>query len=173
MPYFDEPAETLSDPAELLLAYIDAYRTCVEAKIADLATLSEAELRTSRLPSGWTPLELVKHLAYMERRWFEWGFAGVDVADPFGDDDPSRERWQVRADESAAELLTMLRAVGERTHEILAGNELSDIASAAGRFAGRQPPPLSWIMCHVLQEYARHVGHLDIACELAGASGGE
>ncbi|WP_435827585.1 proton-translocating transhydrogenase family protein, partial [Actinoplanes philippinensis] len=31
--------------------------------------LGEAELRSSRLPSGWTPLELVKHLRHVERRW--------------------------------------------------------------------------------------------------------
>ncbi len=35
----------------------------------DLTGLTESELRASRLPSGWTPLELVKHLACMEQRW--------------------------------------------------------------------------------------------------------
>jgi hypothetical protein len=31
-------------------------------------------VRASRLPSGWTPLEVLKHLVYMEQRWLRWGF---------------------------------------------------------------------------------------------------
>ena len=49
-----------------------------------------AELRSSRLPSGWTPLELVKHLRYVELRWLEWGFEGRDVGDPWGDREGDR-----------------------------------------------------------------------------------
>ena len=33
--------------------------------------LPSGELRRSRLPSGWTPLELLKHLTYVEMRWLE------------------------------------------------------------------------------------------------------
>jgi hypothetical protein len=32
---------------------------------------------------------------------------------------------------------------------------------------------LAWICFHVLQEYARHAGHLDVAVELAGGEVGE
>ena len=35
-----------------------------------------------------------------------------------------------------------------------------------------EPPTLMWICFHVLHEYARHAGHLDIACELADAEPG-
>ncbi|GAA3647760.1 DUF664 domain-containing protein [Streptomyces chitinivorans] len=52
-------------------AYLDHYRDTVLRK---LAGLSEAELRGSRLPSGWSPLELLWHLTCVERRWFRWGF---------------------------------------------------------------------------------------------------
>jgi hypothetical protein len=41
-----------------------------------------------------------------------------------------------------------------------------------GRFVA-DPPTLGWICFHVLQEYARHVSHLDIAVELAGGPTGE
>ena len=44
-------------------------------------------------PSGWSPLELVKHLTYVELRWLEWGFEGRPVDDPWGDHDG--DRWQV------------------------------------------------------------------------------
>jgi hypothetical protein len=86
-----EPPETLTDPRELLVGYLDWYRDAVLRK---LDGLGEEELRRSRLPSGWTPLALLKHLAGVERRWFRWGFAGERVGDPdveFGPDG----RWHV------------------------------------------------------------------------------
>jgi len=64
-------AESLSSSKGLPLGYLDYYRLVITRK---LEGLTESELRTSRLPSGWTPLELVKHLAYMEQRWLRWGF---------------------------------------------------------------------------------------------------
>ena len=35
------------------------------------------------------------------------------------------------------------------------------------------PPTLERILLHLIQEYARHLGHLDIVSELAGGSLGE
>ena len=67
-----EPSRELGDPKELLLGYLDYYRSAVIRKIDGLPG---EDLRTSRVPSGWTPLELIKHLVYMEKRWFQWGFA--------------------------------------------------------------------------------------------------
>ena len=49
-----------------------------------MTALPVAERRTSRVPSGWTPLELLSHVLHMERRWFVWGFLGEDVADAVG-----------------------------------------------------------------------------------------
>jgi uncharacterized damage-inducible protein DinB len=135
--------------------------------------LSDAELRSTRLPSGWTPLELVKHLVYMERRWLQWGFAGVPVEEPWGDRG-SDGRWAVAADESLADLLADLHAGGRRTRQIVEAASLPDLAATGGRFGGDEPPrTLAWILFHVLQEYARHAGHLDIVRELADGSVGE
>jgi hypothetical protein len=44
----------------------------------------DAELRASRLPSGWTPLEMLKHLVFMEQRWLRWGFRAEQLSDPTG-----------------------------------------------------------------------------------------
>jgi hypothetical protein len=60
MRYLEEPAKMLTDPRELLLGYVEAYRNAMRRKVAD----AESELYARRLPSGWTPLELLKHLAY-------------------------------------------------------------------------------------------------------------
>lgn len=147
---------------------------CRETVIAKCASLPEPELRTPRVPSGWTPIELLHHLAMMERRWFVWGFLGEAVADPWGDsaaDD--RERWYVDPDLSFVEVVTLLRTGAARTDEILAATSLESVASTEGRFTDSEPPDLRWICFHVLQEYARHAGHLDIVVELAGGVTGE
>lgn len=159
-----EPSPSLADPGELFVAYLDYYRAEVLRKLDGMA---EEELRSSWLPSGWTPLELVKHLAYMEQRWLRWGFAGEAVPSPWGDWDAGRERWEVSPQDTLASLTALLREQGERTREIVAGAALLDRAPAGPRCdPAEEPPALSWILFHVLQEYARHAGHLDIVCEL-------
>ena len=166
-----EPSKELSDTKDLLLGYLDHYRSVIEAKVTGL---SEAELRNTRLPSGWTPLELLKHLVFMERRWLRWGFAGEPVDQPWGDSgaDP-QGRWQVDPDEGLAELLGLLRAGAESTRTLVAGAKLAELGAVGGRFSADTRPTLNWILFHVLQEYARHAGHLDIVRELADGSVGE
>ena len=70
---FPEPTTPANSRTEVFLRYLDFFRSRVTAKMLELP---EAEQRRSRLPSGWTPLELVKHLRYVELRWLEWGFEG-------------------------------------------------------------------------------------------------
>ncbi|NEA35405.1 DinB family protein [Streptomyces sp. SID13031] len=165
------PDDQLGDTRELHLAWLDFYRETVERK---LAGLTDAELRTSRLPSGWSPLELLKHLVYMERRWLRWGFAAEPFGQPFADsggidDGP----WQLEPSDTLDELLTALRAGGLRAREIVTG-DLTAKAAIGGRFGVEgERPTLNWILFHVLQEYARHVGQLDIARELADGATGE
>lgn len=165
-----EPAADLGDPKRLLLDYLDYYRSAVAGKIDGL---DESELRSSRLPSSWTPLELVKHLVYMERRWLRWGFMGEPVDEPWGDRGTD-ERWHVRPDETSDDLVARMHEGGDRTRAIVEASELSDVAAPGGRFAADVArPTLGWILFHVLQEYARHAGHLDIARELADGTVGE
>ena len=106
VPRTDPPAASRT---EVLVGYLDYFRSVVLAKVDGL---SEDQLRGSVLPSGWSPLELVKHLTYVEMRWLEWGFEGRPVDDPWGDHDG--ERWQVTADESSGELTEALARRGER-----------------------------------------------------------
>lgn len=63
------------------------------------------------LQSDWTPLELVKHLTHVERRWLVWGFEGQPVAEPWGDSQDGR--WYVSDKEDVADLVCALSAQGE------------------------------------------------------------
>ncbi|MDH6580273.1 DinB family protein [Kitasatospora sp. MAP5-34] len=166
-----EPDQRLSDPSELLLDYLDYYRSVVNAKIEGM---SDAELRVSRLPSGWTLLELLKHLVHMEQRWLRWGFRAEQVSAPWGDRGQA-DRWCVGPEETTAGLLAALHAGGEYTRAVVSGTPLSTVAAAGGRFPddGTTRPTLGWILFHVLQEYARHAGHLDIVRELTDGVTGD
>lgn len=166
------PDDQLADTRELHLAWLDFYRRTVERK---LEGLSDEELRTSNLPSGWTPLELLKHLVFMERRWLHWGFTGEPVPEPWGDSGGTDDGpWRLQHGDTLEGLLAELGAGGERSRRVVTTGELGDHAAAGGRFgAGEERPTLNWILFHVLQEYARHVGQLDIARELADGVTGE
>ncbi len=43
---------------------------------------ARARLRRTDRATSWTPIELLKHLVYMERRWLVWGFLAEPVPDP-------------------------------------------------------------------------------------------
>jgi hypothetical protein len=166
---FTEPSWFLGDPAELLIGFLRTYRTTLFRKITGL---SDDQLRSSVLPSGWTALQLIKHLAFMERRWIQWGFLGIDVPDPWGDRDPDRQRWSVGQDETVQTLRSFLAEQAKITESTLAHHPLGQKAATGGRFAD-DPPTLGWIGFHILQEYARHIGHLDVVRELIDNKIGE
>jgi hypothetical protein len=141
---FPEPTEPAGSRAEVLLRYLDYFRSRLAAK---LAPLPAAGLRRTALPSGWTPLELAKHLRYAGLRWPEWGFAGRHFDDPW--------------DQAAG------------TRAIVGSHDLSDVGAPAIRWHGARPATLERVLLHLLQEYARHLGQLDVVVELATGSTGE
>ncbi|TMQ94737.1 DinB family protein [Actinomadura soli] len=167
----EEPPDTLTGSRELLLGYLDYYRA---AALRKLDGLPEDELRATRLPSGWTPLGLLKHLAFVERRWFRWGFAAERVDDLWSDRTPDKRTFHVRPDESPEEIRALFLDECARTREIVASADLQDVARTGGAFnPPEHHPALIWILFHVLQEYARHVGQLDVVRELADGATGE
>lgn len=169
---FPEPAST-SDLRGLLLSYLDFFRDQVAGK---LDGLSEHDLRASVVPSGWTPAGLVVHLVNVERRWLRWGFLGERLEDPWRDSTTGGAPgggWVV-PEASAAELAALLDEAAGQTRSIVEAHELGDTSALTGRFRDESSAPqLQWILLHLIQEYARHVGHLDIARELIDGTTGE
>ena len=165
---FPEPTTAVRSRAEVFLGYLDYFRSRVVSK---LEALPGGELRASWLPSGWAPIELLKHLAYVELRWLEWGFEGRDVADPWADNRDGR--WYVASGETLDGLVAALHAQAARTRAVVESHDLAEIGQPGDRWDGADPATLERILFHLLQEYARHAGHLDIACELAGGQTGE
>jgi uncharacterized damage-inducible protein DinB len=168
---FPEPAST-SDLRGLLLDYLDFYRDVVIGRLADLEPVT---LQQSVVPSGWTAAGLLNHLAEVERRWMVWGFEGVHLDDPWRDAaGPEEDAGWVSPAVDASELATRLRRAGADTRRVAEAHRLTDHAAVGGRFAeARSAPQLQWVLLHLVQEYARHAGHLDIWRELHDGTVGE
>jgi len=168
-PPLDGPHLKASDPRELLLGYLDWYR---EALMRKIDGLTDVQLRAPVSPMGWSPLGLVQHLGWVERRWLQWGLAAADVVPypPAGD----AGEWGVHPGRSSAEVLATYAAEVARSRELVAGVPLGQQARTGGRFVtADHAPTLVRILFHLLQEYARHLGHLDIARELIDGTTGE
>jgi uncharacterized damage-inducible protein DinB len=153
---------------EVFVSYLNYFRSRLVSKLRELP---EADLRASRLPSGWTPLELIKHLRFMERRWLVWGFEGQPVQDPWADN--AGGRWHVNDDESLDSLIAGLAEQATTTRGIIEAHDLAEVGQPGERWGGKPPATLERVLFHMVQEYARHVGHIDIVCELATGKAGE
>ena len=165
---FPEPTAPAASRTEVFLRYLEFFRDRLAAK---LRALPAAELRASRLPSGWTPLQLLKHLTYVETRWLEWGFEGREIADPWGDRRDGR--WYTAPEESLDDLLAKQSEQAARSTAIIESHDLGDTGQPGERWDGEPPATLERVLFHLIQEYARHLGHLDIVSELAGGATGE
>ncbi|MFD0020022.1 DinB family protein [Streptomyces sp. NPDC058382] len=165
----DGPGVEVSDARELLLDYLEWYR---EALMRKVEGLSDDKLRTSVAPLGWSPLGLVQHLGWVERRWMRWGFAAQDVvAYPSGGD---AEEWTVAPTTSTAQVVAAYQSEVAMANSLTASAVLTEKSRLGGRFkTPDQAPSLGRILFHLLQEYARHVGQLDIARELIDGQTGE
>jgi uncharacterized damage-inducible protein DinB len=163
-----DPSDPIASTTEVFLRYLGYFRGALAAR---LRALPEGALTSSRVPSGWTPLELLKHVTYVEMRWLDWGFAGQDVGDPWGDQED--DRWRLAPGDTLDSLLADQERRAARSEQIITGHALTDVGQPGERWDGDPPATLERVLFHLLQEHARHLGHLDIVAELAGGTTGE
>jgi len=149
---------------QALLDFLDAQRAVV---LAIVEGLDEAAWQRSVVPSGWTPAGLVEHLGGAEWHWFQGVVAGVPAPVPVDDDRPPYDpNAAFVCNEPSAEIIAFYRDQCARSNEVLAATPLS--AAPRGRHGDpeMEPPDVRWIVLHMIEETARHAGHLDIAREL-------
>ena len=152
---------------ETLNAFLDYQRGVIVWK---LEGLSEADARRPIVASGTSLLGLVRHLAYVERWWFQSQFLGEELEMPWTEEDPDGD-FHAGPDETVASVCSLYREQCARSREIVAAADLDQEA-----FNHWGDPPhevtLRWILVHLIEETARHLGHADILRELIdGATG--
>ena len=150
----------VNDETDALLASLNSQRQHV---LGTLEGLSEDDLRRPVLPSGWTPLGMVRHLALeVEQFWFRGAVAGEPITLTSRD-----EAWQVPADVPGAAVLDLYREEIAKANEIIAATPPDAMPRWWPDFFGDFPPrPLRKTILHVIAETATHAGHLDAFREL-------
>ncbi|GAA3296123.1 DinB family protein [Dactylosporangium vinaceum] len=143
---------------ELLTAALDAARETVHRKCAGIP---DALGRLAPLPASplTTPVGLVQHLTAVESYWFEIVVAGRDVPKHWTAEDPDLD-WRPRL--GLAEALERYRAQCAVSRSIAAGR--APDAVCAGTRHG-EPVSMRWVFIHMIEETARHNGHLDAVRE--------
>jgi uncharacterized damage-inducible protein DinB len=151
------------DERAILTAMLDYARDTVHAKCAGLA---DEDARRAFLPGSplTTICGLVSHLRWMEHAWLEVNLAGQPSRAPWTDEDPDRE-WRVALDIPLSELLADYRSACARSRDLVAGLDLDTLSRGELEWRA-EPLTLRWILFHLMEETARHNGHIDILREM-------
>jgi uncharacterized damage-inducible protein DinB len=145
---------------EMLQAFLDWHRSTLLYKCAGLT--GEQLAQRSVPPSEISLLGLVRHMTRVERAWFRQRFADEQVDDAYG----REAAWQADPTRAAADYARF-------TEEL----RLSDAAAAHAALDATfthngETMSLRLIYLHMIEEYARHLGHADLIRErLDGATG--
>ncbi|ACU75856.1 protein of unknown function DUF664 [Catenulispora acidiphila DSM 44928] len=149
------PPAVVAGEKDTLLTFMRYLR---EAIIRKAEGLPDDIARRSGLPTGASPLGLLKHLTGVEVVWLEWAFLGRDPFPELGMD--------VVETDTVASCVAAYRAAAARADAIWATLDDLDAVSA------REDRTLRWILVHTVEELARHAGHMDVMREMIDGSAG-
>ncbi len=149
-----------------LLKYV---RLTVHAKCVGL---SQSDAVNTPLPGSpaMSIAGLVSHLRWAEAFWISVVFLGGPNQWP-GTDDDSELQMRAGLDRPLPELLDEYAAQSARTDEVVASHDWA--AESVGVGDNGKPIALRYIITHLIEETARHNGHLDILRELADGVTGD
>ncbi len=157
-----------ADERTQLIGWLDLQRALVPYKCEGL---SEEDAHRALLPTspGMTMAGLVSHLRWAEHCWFEVLFLDrpKETNPQFGD---------VEDADFAVDDVPLARLLEEYAAQCAVSNQIVAASSldALGRNREYRADgiTLRWMLLHMLEEVARHVGHMDILREqLDGAKG--
>lgn len=152
------------DERTTLLGFLARQRDLVAWKMLGA---SDEVLRSVSTSSGLTLHGVVRHLENVERWWFRDVFAGIEGLEyAWTDADPDGE-WHVPVELSMEFLLANYAAESQKCDEFI------NAAASLDAISAQRDVSLRWILVHLIEETARHLGHIDILRELADATVGE
>ncbi|MGN6794718.1 MAG: DinB family protein [Streptosporangiaceae bacterium] len=150
---------------QALVAFLHAQRAAV---LSIVEGLDEDAWHRSVVPSGWTPAGLVEHLGGAEWHWFQGVISGKKPEPPPGEELPVYDPTAAFVcDEPSAEIIAFYREQCADSDAVLAVTPLSAQPRGQHGVPGQdEPPDVRWVVLHMIEETARHAGHLDIAREM-------
>jgi len=159
----------IANERPMLEAWLEYHRSTLAMKCDGLS--AEQLRQRAVLPSTLSLLGLVRHMAEVERSWFQRALIGED-APPiyYSDADPDGDFDNVD-DADPEEAFATWRAECHRAREVAAG--VPSLDTPAAREAHGRRVSLRWIFVHMIEEYARHNGHADLLRERIDGSVGD
>lgn len=142
---------------ETLAGLLDYLRATVVHKVAGLT--DEQAFGRPVPASELTPAGLVRHLTGVERFWFSIDFAGLDVPWPWTGEQP-HGGFPIPPGETLAGIVAGYVAECERSRQAVRDAGLDERARAEGNTF-----TLRYAFAHMIEETARHCGHLDLLRE--------
>lgn len=161
----DPPAQ--AGETEMLVAFLDYYRATLLLKAEGL---SDEQARTAGVPpSDLNLMGLIRHMAEVERNWFQRWLVKADAPGIYGDDDdPDEDRdMHPGPDDTLADAIAVFEREVDTSRRLSAGVSPDAPTVHVGEsvhWAGFHPN-LRWILIHMIEEYARHCGHADLLRE--------
>jgi uncharacterized damage-inducible protein DinB len=152
------------DERSIVTQFLQYVRLTVHAKCVDLSPADAAKTPLPGSPA-MSVAGLVSHLRWSEAFWIDVIFLGQQYQWP-GTDDDSELQMRAGLERPLADLLNDYAAQAAHTDEIVASHDW-DAASARSDGESGEPVTLRYIAMHLIEETARHNGHLDILRELA------
>jgi uncharacterized damage-inducible protein DinB len=164
-----------ADEIATLLGFLEFQRATLAWKCAGLDT---AGLRATVGVSSMTLGGMLKHLACVEHSWFSRALHGQDPQPPWDTVDWKADPdwdWHSAAEDSPEQLFALWQDAVARSRALvtaaLAGGDLGQLARRT--WPDGRAPSLRWILCHMIEEYARHNGHADLIRESVDGLTGE
>ncbi len=150
------------DERTMLNTLLDYARATVHAKCAGI---TDEDARRAPLPGSplTTISGLVSHLRWVEYGWFEVNLLGAEYHGPCTKEDPDREM-RIAVGIPIAQLLAEYESACARYRELAASLDLDTKSKAT---LGGEPFTLRYLLLHLIEETARHNGHIDILREMA------
>jgi uncharacterized damage-inducible protein DinB len=169
-----EPPLT-GDETATLLGFLEYQRATLAWKCAGLdAAGLGATVGASSMSLGG----MLKHLAAVEEGWFSWRLHGRDRPSPWDTVDWAADpdwEWHSAAEDTSEQLFALWQDAVAHSRSLVA----QALADGGLEQLARRPwpdgraPSLRWILCHMIEEYARHNGHADLLRESVDGLTGE
>jgi hypothetical protein len=122
-PLAPEELVSTAGEREAMEAFLEYYRGLLPAKVRGL---SEQDARRRLVPSATTLAGLLKHLAAVERGWFQRRLGGVDEAAIEGNARGDGPSWIVTETQAIDDLAAELEEACARSRAVAAGLRLED-----------------------------------------------
>ncbi|MFD3406294.1 DinB family protein [Kribbella sp. NPDC058693] len=152
--------------AQSVIGYFEFIHTTAVNK---LDGLDEQQARATPLATSpvMNPLGLIKHLTAVQRQHIQRTIGGQDLPSLWRSDDHDYE-FRIGPDETVASVVAAYDAEWERSQQTLREVDWSGFIDGY-----RGPIRVERLLLDVLQESARHLGHLDVIRELIDGARGE